>query len=220
MIIDFFGTDIPKRAPAERYEILKKLRAKIRFSQSFQEYGYDYFDNPDLGIGYGGYKYDGRYKSAVESMVDHYGLSAGDRILEIGCAKGFILVEFKRLGFEVYGVDASAYAVEQAHPEVAEHLQVGDASELPFEDNFFALVLGKEVLPHIPEDKIETVIRECARVAQGNVFFEIGYASTEEAIESMLEWDLTHACAHTLEWWEQLFNKLGKECDRHYKPLF
>src|SRR3546814_9791901 len=40
--------------------------------------------------GYGGYRYDGRWVPVAHRLIDHYGLRPGDRVLDIGCAKGFL----------------------------------------------------------------------------------------------------------------------------------
>ena len=39
--------------------------------------------------GYGGYRYDGRWVPVAEDMVKHFDLKPGDRVLDVGCAKGF-----------------------------------------------------------------------------------------------------------------------------------
>lgn len=220
MIIDFFETSNTLRSREERIQILNSLAEKNVQSEDYLKYGYDYFDNPEHGVGYGGYKYDGRYKAAAKKMIDHYKLNPGDRVLEVGCAKGYILIEFHKLGLEVYGVDASDYAVQNAHPDIKDKIQLGDAKNLPFDDNFFSFAFGKEVLPHIEENSVKVVINECLRVSKGKIFFEIGCGSTEEEIERMKAWDLTQTCVKTSNWWENKFKEIGSDkCDRHYKIL-
>src|SRR5829696_6279687 len=73
-----------------------------------KNWGYDYWDG-DRGHGYGGYHYDGRWRSIAEDIVKHYGLKAGDKILDIGCGKAFLLYEFTQIvpGIEVHGIDIS-----------------------------------------------------------------------------------------------------------------
>lgn len=220
MLIDFFESGSPNRSVQERTEILQKLDPQTTATPSYQEFGFDYFDNPEIGVGYGGYTYDGRYKPAVEAMVKHYGLTPGERVLEIGCAKGFILVEFHKLGFEVSGIDASEYAVENAHPEVKDKVAKGDICKLPFEDNSFALVYAKDVLPHVSSENMLQALQECQRVSKKNTFFEIGYGQTDEGLELMSKWDATHKTVRKPEWWESIFSQLKQESDRHYKPLF
>ena len=55
---------------------------------------WQYFDNKNLSFGYGGYKYDGRFKNNVKNIIRFFKLSKKLRIAEFGCEKGFVLVEF------------------------------------------------------------------------------------------------------------------------------
>ncbi len=48
-----------------------------------KEYGQMYFDGP-RDYGYGGYKYDGRWVPVAKDMIAHFGLKAGDRVLDVG----------------------------------------------------------------------------------------------------------------------------------------
>lgn len=185
----------------------------------YYQFGYDYFDNPHLRVGYGGYYYDGRYAAAARLICDHYGLRPGNRVLEIGCAKGFVLVEFYKLGLKVVGLDVSEYAVQHAHPDIRQFIYIGDASQMPFEDHSFDFVLGKEVLPHIPEYKVSSPIRECMRVSKGPIFLEIQCGETPLELEYLRRWDGTHVTAHPPAWWDDLFSSLGYKGDVHYKIL-
>lgn len=216
--IDFFGSNAKIRSGSKRQEILSKNIGR-KHSEEYLSYGYDYFDNPEYGIGYGGYQYDGRYAESAKKIFDHYGLKKGSKVLEIGCAKGFVLVEFKKLGCEVAGIDASEYAVEQAHPELKGLVHTGDAAHLEFQDDHFDLVFGKEVLPHLPEEIVGKAISECLRVSKGPVFFEIQTGENEKELQDMFGWDQTHQSIRPPSWWQQLFEELGYRGDVNFKIL-
>ena len=49
-----------------------------------KKWGEDYWDG-DHCFGYGGYRYDGRWRIVAENMAQYYGLKNGDRILDVGC---------------------------------------------------------------------------------------------------------------------------------------
>ena len=73
-----------------------------------KEYEFDYWDG-DRRFGYGGYRYDGRWKVVAEQLIEIYGLRDGARILDVGCGKGFLLHELKQLlpSSEVVGFDVN-----------------------------------------------------------------------------------------------------------------
>ena len=60
------------------------------------QYGKDYWDG-DRKYGYSGYRYDGRWRSVAEDMVEHYELPPNASILDVGCGKGFLLYEFTQV---------------------------------------------------------------------------------------------------------------------------
>src|SRR5665213_401300 len=88
-----------------------------------KEWGYDYWDG-QRQFGYGGYHYDGRWNAIAKDIAQHYNLKPGDKILDIGCGKAFLLYELSQVvpGTEVKGLDISKYGIENAKPEVKEQL--------------------------------------------------------------------------------------------------
>ncbi len=217
MNVEFFPSS--SRGAEERRALAEQILRGSAVSTSYLDFGYDYFDNPAHGVGYGGYRYDGRYAEVARRMVEHYGLKPGDRLLEIGCAKGFLLVEFLKLGMEVAGFDVSDYAVSNSHPQVRPFIRNAPAVDMPFPDSHFQLVIGKEVLPHVPRPDLEATVRECVRVSSGNLFFEIQCGTTERELSYMQAWDRTHQVCETPAWWNEMFARVGYPGDVHYKVL-
>ena len=216
MIIDFFEFD-KARTGKQREE---RMSETVEPTEDYLDFGYDYFDNPDLGVGYGGYKYDGRYRNPAAKMIKHYGLVKGDYVLETGCAKGFVLVHFYYFGMNVFGVDHSLYAVGETHPEIFGKIAWGNAWSLPSVTGEWDLVFSKEMLPHIPEDKLDLTLKEMIRVSKGNIFLEIQCGRTPTELERMKKWDVTHRICQTPEWWNERLDSVGYPGDVHYKVLF
>src|SRR5437773_3428253 len=101
---------------------------KAEAAEVSKRFDREYFDG-DRKFGYGGYRYDGRWRKFARALADHYALRAGERVLDVGCGKGFLLHDFRIEvpGIEVAGVDVSSYAVENAMEDVKPFLQVASA---------------------------------------------------------------------------------------------
>ncbi len=218
--IDFFGSSGPRNAQ-DRKERISKFVPDPSKRDNFTSYGYTYYDDESYGVGYGGYHYDGRYGSCADKMIEHYGLSLNSRVLEIGCAKGFILCEFHKKGMDVSGIDLSSYAIENAVPEVRELIVQGSCEELPWESNTFDFVYCKETLPHLKEPQLHRAFAEIKRVSKSNhIFFEIQVAENETDRKLVKAWDETHQSIQSSDWWRQLLQQHEMQVQVNFKPLF
>lgn len=177
----------------------------------------DYFDG-DRTCGYGGYKYDGRWRPVAEKLIQHYGLKSGNRVLDIGCGKGFLLHDLIEAlpGLEVTGLDVSSYAIEHSMPSVRSHLQVGNATALPYPDQSFDLVLAVNTLHNLRLPELEKAFREIARVGKSHSYLVVDAYRTEREKVNLLYWQLTCECFFTPEEWEWLFQKCGYKGDAEF----
>jgi SAM-dependent methyltransferase len=115
-------------------------------------YNKDYFSGKTsffYKLGYGrfaGFYFDGIFKP-LKKYLDS---SPNKKVLDIGCAYGFILERFPT-NYEKYGVDVSEYAIEIAKKRLSgANLQVWNAEDpLPFEDNFFDYITCNDILEHL-----------------------------------------------------------------------
>jgi protein-L-isoaspartate(D-aspartate) O-methyltransferase len=174
------------------------------------QWGRDYWDG-DRRYGFGGYRYDGRWRAVASAMVAHYGLKPGARILDVGCGKGFLLYEFTQVlpGCEVHGLDISDYAIEHAKPEVKDRLVHGNCIELPWPDDHFDFVVSITTLHNLYNYELDPALREIERVRQGPAHITIESYRNEAEKANLLYWQLTCRAFHTPAEWQYLFDRAG-----------
>ena len=184
---------------------------KAKCAEVAIQYGKDYWDG-DRMYGFGGYKYDGRWLPVAEDMARHYGLKPGDKILDVGCGKGFLLYEFTQAipGVIVAGIDISKYAIDNAKEEVKPFLQVGNALNLPFEDDSFDLVFSITTLHNLYNYELRKALQEIERVGKGNKKHVVveSYRNEQEKV-NFLYWQLTCRSFYTPEEWEWFMRESG-----------
>jgi SAM-dependent methyltransferase len=98
----------------------------LKFIYHFKQFSKFFFDG-ERKYGYGGYKYiPGYLEKTAKKIISYYKLNNKSKILDIGCGKGFLLFEIKKLlpEIRVKGFDISKYAIKNSKREIREHLFV------------------------------------------------------------------------------------------------
>ncbi|MFH1990545.1 MAG: class I SAM-dependent methyltransferase [Patescibacteria group bacterium] len=182
-----------------------------------RQFGEEFFEGDRL-VGYGGYIYDGRWASVVKRFKNHYGLTSESSVLDIGCAKGFMLHDFQRIipGIKVAGIDISAYAIANAKESVKAFARVGNAKELPFPDKSFDLVVSITTLHNLPIKECKQAIREVQRVSRKHAFITLDSWRNEYECERMIKWNLTALTYMSVEDWKKLFTEVGYTGDYYW----
>ena len=175
-----------------------------------RQYGELYFDGPRT-YGYGGYRYDGRWIPVAEDIVKHFNLKPGDRVLDVGCAKGFLVKDLMKVcpGIEAFGLDISEYALRHCEPEVVGRLQLGSADKLPFPDKSFGAVVAINTIHNLERADAIRAVREIERLAPGRGFIQVDSYRTPEQREVFLEWVLTAKFHDYPDGWLKLFSEGG-----------
>lgn len=174
------------------------------------QWGKDYWDG-DRIYGYGGYRYDGRWRPVAEAIATHYGLKTGTRVLDVGCGKGFLLYELTQAvpGLEVAGLDISRYGIENAKEEMRTHLGVGNAVELPYEDKSFDLVLSLNTLHNLFSYELDRAVREIERVSRRDKYVVVESYRNEREKVNLLYWQITCRSFYTPEEWKWFYDRCG-----------
>jgi len=188
---------------------------KYKASEIAKKYDFDYWDG-DRKINYGGYKFiPGRWLPVAEYMKKEYDLKKGDKILDVGCGKGFQLKELQNLipGIKVFGLDISQYAIDNAHPDIKDHIKLGCASELPFADNEFDYVFSLNTLHNLKIDKLFSAVSEINRVSKNNKYICVESYRNELEKQNLLYWQVTCESFYSPEEWEWIYKNNGYDGD-------
>lgn len=147
---------------------------KAECAKIAKQYGFDYWDG-DRKYGYGGYHYDGRWRGVAQKMAEYYQLKPGQKVLDVGCGKAFLLYELTQIvpGLQVFGIDISQYALEHAKEEIRDRLQYGQAQDIPFQDNEFDLVISLTTLHNLRIYDLKKAVQEIKRVSKGSSYIMV-----------------------------------------------
>lgn len=188
----------------------RMLDDKVACMKVAREYGVQFWDG-DRRYGYGGFRYDGRWEAVARKLVQHYALKPDTAILDVGCGKGFLLYELKKLLPEatISGIDISDYALAHAKEEVRGSLLKHKAQDpYPFQDKSFDLVLSLTTLHNLQLFDLKAALGEIERVGKQKYITVEGYRNEAELFN--LEcWALTCASFHTPGEWSWLFDQFG-----------
>lgn len=184
---------------------------KAKAAALAKQWGFDYWDG-DRKICYGGYRYmEGRWDKVARAMVEQYGIKPGDKILDVGCGKGFLLYDFTKVvpDLELHGIDISEYAIANAKEEIKDRLQVGNATSLPYPNNYFDFVFSITTLHNLPCYDLDKALREIERVSKKNKYICVESYRNEEEKANLLYWQVTCEAFNTPEEWDWWFKQTG-----------
>lgn len=201
----------PIHRSSTRDYLARVTPSKAKNVEKALQWGFDYFDG-SRDIGYHGYFYDGRWVPVAKAMVEAYGLKAGMRVLDVGCAKGFLLSDLQAAceGLIVKGIDISDYAVKQGRPDVRDHLAVGNVENgLPWPNRHFDLVVSINCLHNLSARGLYTVLQEIMRVSRGQAFICVESYKTEQQKLNLQYWQMTCEQFHRPDDWLFHFERAG-----------
>jgi ubiquinone/menaquinone biosynthesis C-methylase UbiE len=178
---------------------------KAKAAELAKQWAYDYWDG-DRRINYGGYRYmEDRWSKVAKLMVEHYNLKPGSKLLDVGCGKGFLMFDFKKVlpGIEVRGLDISQYAIDNAKPEIKDLIVKGCASQLPFDDDEFDLAISINTFHNLHNAQLESALKEFSRVSKKQYLCVESYRNEVEKA-NLLYWQVTceqFNAPKDWEWW-------------------
>jgi len=181
-------------------------------------FGKEFFDG-DRRTGYGGFTYHPRFwQPTIPVFQRHYGLSATSSVLDVGCAKGFMLHDMAALipGITVRGIDISDYAIDNAVESMRPYVQVADARALPFGDRSFDVVIAINTIHNLELDGVREALREIERVKRQGAFVTVDAYRNDAEKERMYAWNLTAKTILSVAEWKQVFRDVGYTGDYYW----
>ena len=193
----------------------EKTEADREIARRFDK---DFFDG-DRPHGYGGFSYMPRFwQPVIPTLQRHWTLDGSSSVLDVGCAKGFMMHDMSQLipGITVKGIDVSQYAIDNAIETMRPHVQVANATALPFADKSFDIVLSINTIHNLDRAGCAQALREIERVARRGSFITVDAYRNDEEKERMYAWNLTAKTIMSVDEWIAFFKEVGYTGDYYW----
>ena len=208
----------PLHKATKRDYLARMTDNKVECMLKAKEYEFDYWDG-NRRYGYGGYRFiEGRWTPVAQALVDIYGLQRDAKILDVGCGKGYLLYELKKLlpDAQIAGFDVSRHGLADAKPEVRDRLFRHRAQDrYPFGDGHFDLVVSLGALHNLKIFELQAALQEIERVGK-NAFIMVESYRNEFEQFNLQCWALTCEAFFDTASWIWLFNHFGYSGDYEF----
>ncbi len=208
----------PLHKQTKRDYLARMMDDKVHCMCKAKQYEFDYWDG-DRRYGYGGYGYmPSRWKPVAEALIRTYSLKPGDRILDVGCGKAFLLYELQLLipDLQMVGFDVSQHGLSQMHPEFQGTLFRYKAQDAyPFGDQTFDLVISLATLHNLRIFELKTALNEIERVGKQKYIMLESYRNEQEMFNLQC-WALTAESFFDTAEWIWLYRHFGYTGDYEF----
>lgn len=201
----------------KRDYITRMVDDKINCMKVARKFDKNFWDG-DRKYGYGGYSYDGRWEKVARKLINYYQLPLNSKILDVGCGKGYLLYEFKKLlpHSEIHGFDISQYAIDNSKKEIKNNIRYHNAKDkYPYNNNYFDLVISITTLHNLPIYHLKKSIEEIERVGEKKYIVVESYRDEEELFNLQC-WALTCESFFSEKEWNWLFNEFNYTGDYEF----
>ena len=208
-----------KNYPQQKRNTLDRALEKNKeIREIARKFDIEFFDT-ERKYGYGGFTYNKKFWGpVVPTFKEYWNLNSLSSILDVGCAKGFMVYDFVEQirGINIKGIDISNYAIEKAKEEVKDRLSVANAKNLPFQDNSFDYTISINTIHNLELEECKQALSEIQRVSKISSFITVDAYRTEDEKKKMFEWNLTAKTIMSVDEWKKIFLETGYEGDFYW----
>ncbi len=202
----------------KRNYLQRMVNKKIHCMKIAKKYGFDYWDG-NRKYGYGGYKYiPDRWKNAALKLIKLYKLNNQSKVLDVGCGKGFLLYEIKKIlpNINITGIDISSYGLKNSKKEIKKYLFKYDIkNSLKFKYNQFDLVFSINTLHNLEINFLIKAIKEIQRVGKKQFICAESYKNEKELFNLQC-WALTCESFFSKKEWIWILKNSGYTGDYEF----
>lgn len=216
--IDFWKY-YPKSNRKKIFLLREKVSNKLR--KKLQKFPKEYFDGK-RAHGYGGYHYNPKFfRKIVKEMIKYYQLNNKSKILDIGCAKGFMMYEFKKAlpGCEIKGIDISTYCKKKAIKKTKKFIKIGTCEKLPYPNKYFDFVVSISTIHNVKKSGIIKSLKEIDRVSKGNAFIRVKAHKNSKEKRDIDKWNIVAKSNLSENTWFKIFNETNYKGDYQFSKF-
>lgn len=202
----------------KRNYLERMVNKKVHCMNIARKFSFDYWDGLRK-YGFGGYKYiPGLLTLIAKRLIKNYKLKNNSSILEVGCGKGYLIYEIKKIlpGINISGFDISRYALKNSKIEVKQDLFYHSAQKkYPFRSKKFDLVISLNTLHNLKIFDLLKAVKEIERVGKKKFIVVESYKNVKHLFNLQC-WALTAESFFSNKEWIWLFKKFGYKGDYEF----
>ena len=201
----------------------KNIRKKLLLTRTITKkvlannFGYDYYDG-DRENGYGGFKYDGRWKKFLIKIIKKYKLNKNSRVLDISAKKGFFMHDLTLLvpGIKVYGVEDHKYPIITSMKSVKGNIKfLKSYCDIDYKKDFFDFVHAHNAIYRYSFKDLIKIIKIISKISKKAHITIPSYSNNLDRVK-FLDWSLHGTILFKKKEWRQLFKELGYDGDYYF----
>ena len=204
----YFKNSAPRSSLAKKRTIYNKIIAWNLDKK--------YYDGKRIN-GYGGFKYDGRWKKFLPKIIKRYKLNSKSKVLDLGCKKGFFLKDLKHLipGIKVYGIENHPYPIQKAERDIKKNLKLSTYYDLRFKDKYFDFAFAFNSIYSQNLGEIVKTLKEIKRVSKKS-YVVLASCSNDEERNKFYKWTLIGTTILHKKEWLKIFKFIGYKGDYYF----